>query len=53
MDCTKDSVYRFDKNVYDRADIYLNVNRQGYINMKSGATRELDAFRNCRPSRAT
>lgn len=46
MDCTKDSVYRFDKNVYDRADIYLNVNRQGYINMKSGATRELDAFRN-------
>lgn len=45
-DCTKDSVYRFDKNVYDRADIYLNVNRQGYINMKSGATRELDAFRN-------
>lgn len=45
-DCTKDSVYRFDKNVYDRADIYLNVNRQGYINMESGATRELDAFRN-------
>ena len=45
-DCTKDSVYRFDKNVYDRAGIYLNVNRQGYINMESGATRELDAFRN-------
>lgn len=45
-DCTKDSVYRFDKNVYDRADIYLNVNRQGYINMETGATRELDAFRN-------
>ena len=45
-DCTKDSVYRFDKNMYDRADIYLNVNRQGYINMESGATRELDAFRN-------
>lgn len=45
-DCAKDSVYRFDKNMYDRADIYLNVNRQGYINMKSGATRELDAFRN-------
>ena len=45
-DCTKDSVYRFDKNMYDRADIYLNVNRQGYINMETGATRELDAFRN-------
>ena len=45
-DCTKDSVYRFDKNVYDRAGIYLNINRQGYINMESGATRELDAFRN-------
>ena len=45
-DCTKDSVYRFDKNMYDRAGIYLNVNRQGYINMESGATRELDAFRN-------
>ena len=43
---TKDSVYRFDKNMYDRADIYLNVNRQGYINMETGATRELDAFRN-------
>ena len=45
-DCTKDSVYRFDKNMYDRAGIYLNINRQGYINMESGATRELDAFRN-------
>ena len=43
---TKDSVYRFDQNMYDRADIYLNVNRQGYINMETGATRELDAFRN-------
>lgn len=43
---TKDSVYRFDKNMYDRAGIYLNVNRQGYINMETGATRELDAFRN-------
>ena len=43
---SKDTVYRFDNNVYDRADIYLNINRQGYKNMDVGESFELDVFRN-------
>ena len=43
---TKDTVYRFDKNVYDRAGIYLNINAQGYMNMDEGETFELNVFRN-------
>ena len=42
----KNTVYRFDKNVYDRADIYLNINQAGYKNMKVGETFELNSFRN-------
>ena len=42
----KDSVYRFDHNVYDLGNIYLTVNRQGYLPMSAGDTRELDVFRN-------
>lgn len=42
----KDTVYRFDKNKYDRADIYLNINSKGYMNMDVGQTFELDVFRN-------
>ena len=42
----KDSVYRFDHNVYDLGNIYLTVNRQGYLPMSEGDTRELDVFRN-------
>lgn len=42
----KDTVYRFDKNKYDRADIYLNINSKGYMNMDVGQTFELNVFRN-------
>ena len=43
---TKGTIYRFDKNVYDRADIYLNINTQGYKSMAVGETFELNSFRN-------
>lgn len=42
----KNTVYRFDKNMYDRADIYLNINGKGYMNMEVGETYELNVFRN-------
>ena len=42
----KNTVYRFDKNVYDRADIYVGVNAQCYKNVAVGETFELDVFRN-------
>ena len=45
-DFGKSTVYRFEKNVYDRADIYLNINQQGYKNMQVGDTFELNVFRN-------
>ncbi len=45
-DFTKSTVYRFEKNIYDRADIYLNINKQGYKNMQVGDTFELNVFRN-------
>ena len=43
---TKDTIYRFEKNVYDRAGIYLNINTQGYKSMAVGETFELNSFRN-------
>lgn len=43
---TKDTIYRYEKNVYDRADIYLGVNGDGYLSMDVGDTFELDVFRN-------
>ena len=43
---TRDTIYRFEKNVYDRADIYLNINTQGYKSMAVGETFELNSFRN-------
>ena len=43
---TRDTIYRFDKNVYDRADIYLNINPQGYKSMAVGETFEMNSFRN-------
>ena len=43
---SKDTVYRFNHNVYDLGNIYLTVNRQGYLPMSEGETRELDVFRN-------
>ena len=43
----KDTVINdFSKNVYDRADIYLNINAAGYKNMAVGETFELNSFRN-------
>ena len=43
----KDTIYHhFEKNIYDRADIYLNINTQGYKNMAVGETFELNSFRN-------
>ena len=42
----KDTIYRFEKNQYDRADIYLNINTQGYKSMAVGETFELNSFRN-------
>ena len=43
---TKDTIFRYEKNVYDRADIYLGVNGDGYLSMDVGETFELDVFRN-------
>ena len=45
-DFKKDTIYRYEKNVYDRADIYLNINQAGYKNMPVGETFELNSFRN-------
>ena len=42
---TKDTVNRFNKNVYDLGNIYLNINEKGYLNLEQGQTRELDVFR--------
>ena len=43
---SSNTVYRFDKNVYDLGNIYLNINRQGYKNLEVGQSCELDVFRN-------
>ena len=45
-DFVKSSILRYEKNTYDRADIYLNINGQGYMNMEVGGTFELNVFRN-------
>ncbi len=45
-DISASTVYRFKNNVYDRADVYLNINRQGYKNLSVGEHFELDVFRN-------
>ena len=42
----KDTIFRYEKNVYDRADIYLGVNGDGYLSMNVGETFELNVFRN-------
>ena len=43
----KNTVYHdYEKNTYDTADIYLNVNGQGYKNLSVGDTFELNVFRN-------
>jgi len=45
-DFSKDTIYHFENNVYDRAGIYLNINPKGYKNMAVGDTFELNSFRN-------
>lgn len=43
---SKDTVYHFDNNVYDLGNIFLNINRQGYLTMEAGQTFELNVLRN-------
>ena len=45
-DFSKDTIYHFENNIYDRAGIYLNINTKGYKNMAVGETFELNSFRN-------
>lgn len=45
-DFTSDTIYRYDVNVYDRADIYLNINGKGHLNMDVGESYQLNVFRN-------
>lgn len=45
-DFSKDTIYHFENNIYDRAGIYLNINTKGYKNMAVGDTFELNSFRN-------
>ena len=46
----KDTVYKnYEKNPYDLSDIYLNVNKEGYLNLSQGETFDLNVFRNWFP----
>lgn len=43
----KDTIIKdFSKNLYDVADIYLNVNEKGYLNLNSGSNYTLYPYRN-------
>ncbi len=42
-----DTVYRnFEKYFLDLADIYMNINAKGYIDLEVGGTKQLNMFRN-------
>ena len=44
---TKETVYpNYDKNKYDKADLYLTANAQGWLDMDSGDVHSLNVFRN-------
>ena len=43
---TKDTVSRFDKNIYDLGNVYLTINQKGYKNMDVGQSFEMNVFRN-------
>lgn len=43
---TPSTIYRYEQNRYDLADIYVNVNEKGYMNLDVGQTYELNVFRN-------
>ncbi|MBQ6711129.1 MAG: hypothetical protein IJN18_02250, partial [Clostridia bacterium] len=46
-DFTKETVYAdFEHNLKDKADLYLTVNPQGWLDMRAGDTHSLSAFRN-------
>ena len=45
----KDTVYRFDKNIHDMANIYINVNQKGFLEMAEGGSYELNCVRNWQP----
>lgn len=45
----KDTVYRFDKNVHDMANVYINVNQKGFLDMAEGGSYELNCVRNWQP----
>ena len=45
----KDTVYRFDKNVHDMANVYINVNQKGFLEMAEGGSYELNCVRNWQP----
>lgn len=44
---TSETVYHnFEKNTYDMADIYMNINGMGYMDLAVGESYELNVFRN-------
>ena len=43
---TKNTVNRFDKNLFDLGNVYLTVNQQGYKNVDVGQSFDLNVFRN-------
>jgi len=46
-DFTKETVYAdFEHNLKDKADLYLTVNPQGWLDMRAGDTHSLSVFRN-------
>lgn len=45
----KNTIYRFDKNVYDMANVYMNINQKGFLEMAEGGNYELNCVRNWQP----
>ena len=45
----KNTIYRFDKNVYDMANVYMNINQKGFLEMAEGGSYELNCVRNWQP----
>lgn len=45
----KDTVYRFEKNIHDMANVYININQKGFLEMAEGGSYELNCVRNWQP----
>ncbi|MDY6038875.1 MAG: hypothetical protein SPI74_07850, partial [Eubacterium sp.] len=45
----KNSAIRFNKNVYDMANVYMNINNKGFLEMKEGGRYSLNCVRNWQP----